>query len=48
MYFRNYGLQITSRSMLNNFRFREPYEKQDGKWAQGLLKYERQHLYHIY
>ena len=28
--------------------FREPFEKEHGKWSEILLKSERQHLYHIY
>ena len=34
-------------SMSNNSRMKEQFEKQHGKRAQRLLKYERQHLYHI-
>ena len=29
-------------------RFRVPFDKQHGKWAEALLKSERRHLYHIY
>ena len=34
--------------MSNNSRIKEEFEKQHGKRAQRLLKYERQHLYYIY
>ena len=36
------------RSMSKKSRFTEPFQKQDGKGTQTLLKSERQHLYHIY
>ena len=36
------------RSMSNNSRFREQFEKQHGNQPQRLAKYERQHLYHVY
>ena len=36
------------RSMSRKFRFSGPSKKQDDKWAQTLLEFEKQHLYHIY
>ena len=46
MCFRNYGLRkIWLEKCLS---FRRPSEKKYGKWDQTLLKYEQQHLYHIY
>ena len=36
------------RSMSKKSRFRRPFEKQHGKRAQTLLKYESHHLYDIY
>ena len=36
------------RSISKKSCFRGPSENQDGKQAQTLLKFERQHLYHIY
>ena len=36
------------RLISKKYRFRVPLEKEHGKWAQALLKSERQHVYHIY
>ena len=36
------------RSISENFRIKGSFGKQQGKLAQTLLKFERQHLYHIY
>ena len=36
------------RSMSKKSRFKRSFEKQHGKGAQTLLKFEWQHLYHIY
>ena len=36
------------RSMFKMSRLRGPFEKQDGKRAKTLLKFEQQHLYYIY
>ena len=36
------------RLMSKELRFRRPFEKQDAKRAQILLKFQRQQLYHIY
>ena len=36
------------RSMFKMSRLRGPFEKQDGKRAQTLLKFEQQHLYYIH
>ena len=44
IYFWGYGLRKTSKEL----RFRRPFEKQDAKRAQILLKFQRQQLYHIY
>ena len=40
--------QNAVRSMSKRSRFREPMDKQDGKWVQALFKSLPQHLYHIY
>ena len=45
MYFRSYGL---GKTWLDECVKRGPFEKQHGKHVQKLLKYKRQHLYHIY
>ena len=36
------------RSISKKFRFKGSFGKQHGKQAQTLLKFERQHIYHIY
>ena len=36
------------RYMSKNSCLRWPFEKEHGKWSEILLKFERQHLYHIY
>ena len=36
------------RYMCKNSRFRLPFLKEHGKWVSTLLKFERQHPYHIY
>ena len=48
MYFRNYGLPKTWLDQcLKMYRFREFYEKQHGKRAQTLFKFEG-HLFTIF
>ena len=49
MYFRNYGLRKNMvRSMPKMSRFRGALEKQHGKCAETLFKFEVQLIYHIY
>ena len=36
------------RQMSKKSCFRRPFDKQNGKWSQTLMKSVRQHLYHIY
>ena len=36
------------RSICEKFRFKQSFGKQHGKRAKTLLKFELQHLYHIY
>ena len=36
------------RQMSKKSCFRVPFNNQHGNWAETMLKYERQHLYHIY
>ena len=36
------------REMSKKSRFRGPFDKGHGKWAETLFKSERQHLYQIY
>ena len=36
------------RSISKKTRFREPFERQNGKGTSSLLKFERQHLHQIY
>ena len=48
MYGRKYGLKYVVKQMSKNSRCRRPYGKQHGKRSQTLLKYARQHFYHIF
>ena len=40
--------KIVVRYMCEKSRFRLPFQKEHGKLVSTLLKFERQHLYHIY
>ena len=45
---KSYIRKNVDNSMSKNTRLIGPFEKQHAKWAQTLLKSERQHLHHIY